>query len=551
MVILQLGGVYQSYCEEGSGSSLDNVKITAGGAVLDVGTAAAECRDSLLENDRYILPVSVNGLSNTPLLGFEFTLQHSTSILGVATEVQVATALSNHWLVTAEPTLEGTHLKFRTKAAIASAIPDGELVLVTFEVAPGGGRELVPVLVGNFASSPTQIQVSVDPGLVNVGVQKDTRVRLGSTSVMPGQIATVPVNVEGLCRFSTEGPELPRFFFDVTLQYDGAGLQFDTASREGTVVPPSWEFLPSPSGSNPVLLSAKDPARLTRLSDGTIGYLKFTTQPTTPLGAYAVNIAHAEFDGSAVVVAGEPPHALVEVKERVCVRPDEVLIDWDQFKAEVIGTPPLTRNRDCVAGHFARFSLFSDRLEKRTKLLMTHPLNHDDLRTMTAEAFRKIIAPPQPDRTCVNNIILMTGWVSYADWLPIVDPRSTATGERFLFTTRNFPDKTIPTKDLGRVEESTELLDPNDHKRLVKFFQADVADKIFMVSVPRRVYSSNYPEPDGEFSAADLSNLNAMGGFLDHNPIDFWKEDAFDRRVYLNDPIERAKRGVTASPSEV
>ncbi len=136
------------------------------------------------------------------------------------------------------------------------------------------------------------------------------------------------------------------------------------------------------------------------------------------------------------------------MNEPECDRPEDVLLSWEDFVALVEETEPATTNRTCTQAHFARFAYYEDKILGQTNLLMTEPLTFDTRGTV--RDLGKIIQPPDGDRSCVDNRVLMTGWVSFGDWNPMFrlgDPG----GKQFLFTSENF------AATLGRMEPGSEF----------------------------------------------------------------------------------------------
>ena len=170
--------------------------------------------------------------------------------------------------------------------------------------------------------------------------------------------------------------------------------------------------------------------------------------------------------------------ATITLKPFTCTLPEDVLWNWEQFKAHVtdLGNTPVTTNRDCQRGHYARFALFRDPILGRNRLLVTRPLTYET--RGTAEDFREIIAPTGPYSFCANNEIVVSGWVSYADWEPLLDGAPISNPNKFLFTSRNYSDDFAFGK-LGRVEEGTEYMPLAHRDALAAFFSNDVSDKIF------------------------------------------------------------------------
>ena len=513
-------------------------------AVLSVGTGTANC------DDDYVLPISARGIAPTPVSEFGFTLNALEGVLGDPLNPRTTGALHD-WsaeMINLGPGLWHATIRSPSPGA-AVAIPDGEFFRVDFkpvaEIPQPPDLPLpVPVFIEAGSITGLPALVGQEPGYVVLGVRQTPRMRVGSTSVAPGQQATVPVVMENLCPTSLFGNLLPHEYYDFTVEFDGQALGAAAATLEGTVVS-AWDPLADP-GSDDLRLQAQIPTSTPLdpsddLRDGPIAFLRFPTSPTAALGSYRIDLVDANVQAVPTVLVES---GTVEIRQNACIPPQDVLWSWEKFVSTVKSNLPATTNRDCVPGHYARFALYRDHNDAdAVKLLVTPPLTFEDRGTV--QELIDVILPPGADPSCANNEILMTGWVSYADWDPVLDVGGVSAGSKFLFTTRNFPDEYSYGR-LGRIEEGTEDMPPTDRTRLVDFFGGDVADKVF--SVPGRdVYVPNYPEPVGEFPASSPDGLIPLG-FDQINGGLLWSLDAGFGYEYYNDPARRGRQVATASP---
>ena len=509
-------------------------------AALRVGSGAKNC------DGEYELPIEVEGLSSVPISAMSFDLTYSEVILGAPVRVDLPPHLQD-WTVVYDSSPAD-----RLRVTVLSSsfpegkpIADGELLRMAFVVDDAYDPDPpdflpVPVFLDPDSIAGVPASVCVQGGFVTLGSFQTPKISVGSTSVVVGQEAVVPLILEDLCPTSPFGNLLPHEFYELEIEF-GPGLQTPTASLETTVVS-HWEFLGSGGGSSFVLQAQlPNPTPLEPaddLKDGVIALLSF---PTTVPGLYGVRIHGATIQAVPTIVLDSPGG--VEVKDVPCIRPEELLLTWDAFNelVESSSEPPRTTNRDCVLGHYSRFALYRDNLAGVNRLLVTEPLDFATRGTVQ-EKLIDVIAPEGADPACIDNTVLAAGWVSYADWDPLLTPGEPSSGKKYLFTTRNFPDDE-PHGPLGRIENGSEFVSFEDASLLQDFFEGIVADKI--LPVPQgAVYAPNYPEPDSEFPGADSSNLLANG-------VGLWAVDAGSAYEYFNDPGLRRQIAVhVGSPDE-
>jgi hypothetical protein len=527
----------------GNDFALDDISFPRGRAAaqLRVGSGAKNCAGE------YELPIEVEGLADVPVSALSFDLTYPEVILGPPIRVELAPHLHD-WTVVFDSAPDD-----RLRITVLSStfpdpkpLPSSELVRIAFVADEAYDQDPpdflpVPVFIDPGSVQGVPVSVCIQGGFVTLGSFKTPRLAVGSTSVFSGEEATIPVTLQDLCETSPFGNLLPHEFYELEMEFDAPGLGTPAASLDGTVVP-HWESLGSGSGSNYLLQAQlREPTPLDPtddLKDGILAHLRF---PTSLPGRYGVRVAGASIQAVPTIVLDSPGE--IEVKERPCVRPEEVLYTWDAF-AELIESasdPPSTTNRDCVAGHYARFALYRDNHEGVNRLLVTEPLDFST-RSTVEEKLIEVITPADADPACIDNTLWMTGWVSYADWDPLFAPGQPSSGKKYLFTTRNFSDDESHGA-LGRIETGSEYLPTEDASRLQEFFGGVTADKLF--PVPQgAVYAPNYPEPDSEFPASSVAGLLANG-------VGLWAVDAGSGYEYFNDPALRRQIAVQAgSPAE-